>query len=169
LVPRIVRRQLYQRLLPGDLVRYEPLAELRPACLADYDLVLDSGARMRTEELEEDPRLLDPLGYARRVEEECREHSTWLWLDDQGLCFRASVSARTADAAQISGVFVPPERRGRGIARRGMSELCARLLQNSRVACLFVNDFNAPAIAAYRGIGFVDYADWGSVFYDRRA
>jgi hypothetical protein len=168
LVPRIVRRQLYQRLLPDDLVRYEPLPDLRPARLSDYDLVLDSGARMRTEELEEDPRLSDPLGYARRVEEECREHSTWLWLDDQGLCFRASVSARTADAAQISGVFVPPERRGRGIARRGMSELCARLLQNSRVACLFVNDFNAPAIAAYRGIGFVDYADWGSAFYDRR-
>jgi len=167
LVPRILRRQHYQHLTPDRLAPFEPLPELRPALLSDFDLVLESGARMRNEELEEDPLVTDRIGYARRVEEECREGATWLWTDAKGLCFRASVSARTPDAAQISGVYVPPERRGRGIARRGMSELCARLLQDSRAACLFVNDFNAPALEVYRRIGFEHYADWGSAFYDR--
>ena len=37
-------------------------------------------------------------------------------VDDAGLCFRASVSALTADAAQVSGVYTPPARR-RGGAR----------------------------------------------------
>jgi uncharacterized protein len=167
LAPRILRSQHYQRLDRDRLAPFEPLPELRAARLSDYDLVLESGARMRSEELEEDPLVSDRMGYARRVEEECREGATWLWTDDRGLCFRASVSARTPDAAQISGVYVPPERRGRGIARRGMSELCARLFADSRSACLFVNDFNAPALEVYRRIGFEHYSDWGSAFYDR--
>ncbi len=167
LAPRIMRHQHYQRLDRDRLAPFEPLPELRPARLSDYDLVLESGARMRSEELEEDPLVSDRMGYARRVEEECREGATWLWTDSNGLCFRASVSARTPDAAQISGVYVPPERRGRGIARRGMSELCSRLFQDSRAVCLFVNDFNAPALEVYQRIGFEHYADWGSAFYDR--
>ena len=129
-------------------------------------LVYESGARLRAEELEEDPREADPAGYRRRVEEECRDGHTYLWKDAAGLCFRASVSALTSDAAQISGVYTPPERRNRGLARRGLSELCARLLERSRAACLFVNDFNGSAIALYRRVGFVDRAAWCSYFYD---
>jgi predicted GNAT family acetyltransferase len=47
-----------------------------------------------------------------------------------------------------------------------MSEVCTQLFERSRAVCLFVNDFNAPAIAVYRRIGFVDHADWRSLFYD---
>jgi len=50
-----------------------------------------------------------------------------------------------------------------------MSEMCARLLAESRAACLFVNDFNAPAIAVYQRLGFTTRADWASGFYDERA
>ena len=41
-----------------------------------------------------------------------------------------------------------------------------RLFARSQAVCLFVNDFNAPAIAVYRRIGFVDHAPWRSLFYD---
>jgi ribosomal protein S18 acetylase RimI-like enzyme len=165
LAPRLHRRQVYMSLRPADLPPFERLPELRPARPEDHALVFESGALLRAEELEEDPREADPLAYARRVEEECRDGFTRLWVDAEGLCFRASVSARTADAAQISGVYVPPARRGRGLARRGMAEMCARLLEDSRGVCLFVNDFNAPALAVYRRLGFRDHADWASAFY----
>jgi predicted GNAT family acetyltransferase len=79
------------------------------------------------------------------------------------------VSAITADAAQVSGVFTPPARRRRGHARRGLSELCARLLERVPAVCLFVNDFNAPAIALYHALGFRVIADWASAFYDPAA
>jgi len=166
--PRILRDQLYMSLERGALPPFEPLPELRPSTPRDYRMVFESGAAMRAEELEEDPRDHDPIAYARRVEEECRDGYTFLWTDREGLCFRASMSARTGDAVQIAGVYTPPARRGRGIARRGMSELCARLLGKSRAACLFVNDFNAPAIALYLRIGFRQHAAWGSAFYDLR-
>jgi hypothetical protein len=164
--PRLLRDQRYMALERGGLAKFERLPELRPARPDDFELVFGSGALLRAEELDEDPRVADPLAYSKRVEDECRDGYTRLWCDDQGLCFRASVSARTPDAAQISGVYVPPARRGRGIARRGMAEMCAQLLEDSRTACLFVNDFNAPAIAVYRRLGFTDRAAWASAFFD---
>ena len=164
--PRLERAQVYMSVERGALAAFEPLPELRTATAEDYALIEESGARLRAEELEEDPRVSDPRAYARRVEEECRDGFTWLWRAREGLRFRASVSARTADAAQISGVYTPPEWRGRGFATRGVGELCRRLFEHSRHACLFVNDTNAPALAVYRRLGFRAIAPWRSAFYD---
>jgi len=149
----------------GDPDRAAP--ELRSARREDYVFLYHAGADLRTEELLEDPRMIDPVAFARRVEEECRDGWTWILRDARGLCFRAGVSALTSEAAQVSGVYVPPGLRGQGIATRALGELCARLLQRSRVVCLFVNDFNAPALALYRRLGFRELALWTSVFYVR--
>jgi len=164
--PRLERPQVYMALERGGLPEFERLPELVPATPDDFDLVHTSGAQLRMEELEEDPREVDPAGYRRRVEEECRDGHTWLWRDGEGLCFRASVSAITGEAAQLSGVYTPPPRRNHGLARRALSELCARLLERCRATCLFVNLLNAPALALYQRLRFVERADWYSAFFD---
>jgi len=164
--PRLERAQVYMQLAAAGPPAVGRLPELRPARAEDYALLYETGAELRAEELDEDPRLADPSGYARRVEEECRDGYTWLWTDEAGLRFRASISAATIEAAQVSGVYTPPARRGRGFATRGLAELCARLLEKSRAVCLFVNDFNAPALALYRRLGFRVIAPWASAFYD---
>lgn len=166
LVPRLDREQVFMTLEPARLPPFERVPELRAARPEDAPLVFESGALLRSEELEEDPRTVDPAAYRRRVEDECRDGHTYLWTDVEGLCFRASVSALTADAAQVSGVYTPPERRNRGFASLGLAELCLRLFERSREACLFVNRINAPAIAVYRKLGFERRAEWRSVFYD---
>ncbi len=166
---RLLRDQLYMQLDPGDLTPADPVPTLRRAGREDYAIIHASGAELRAEELEEDPRQADPTGWARRTEEECRDGYTHLWIDEQGLCFRASVSAITVDSAQVSGVYTPLARRQQGLARRGLTELCRRLLDRSRTVCLFVNDFNAPALALYRRMGFRIVADWASAFYRRGA
>ena len=163
--PRIRRDQTYMSLGAQALAPFEPLPELRRATQDDQLMVFESGAELRAEELEEDPRLADLVGYTRRTENECRDGYTHVWTDAQGLRFRASVSAVTPDAAQVSGVFTPTARRNQGFARRGLSELCRRLFERSRHVCLFVNDFNAPAVAVYRRMGFRDVAPWASAFY----
>lgn len=164
--PRLDRAQEYLVLEGGALAPFEPLPELAPATPADEPLVAESGARLRLEELDEDPRDVDPAGYRRRVAEECRDGHTYLWRDAAGLRFRASVSAITADAAQVSGVYTPPERRRQGMALRGLSELCARLLERTRAVSLFVNEINLPALALYRRMGFQRHLAWRSLFYD---
>ncbi len=169
LEPRLERRQVYMKLDADDLPPVERLPELRPARPEDYALLYETGAALRREELDEDPRVADPHVYARRVEEECRDGYTWLWLQDEDLRFRASISAATLDAAQVSGVYTPPDQRGHGYATRGLAELCLRLFERSRVVCLFVNDFNEPALALYRRLGFRVVASWASAFYDPAA
>ncbi len=163
---RLTRDQYYLSLEQGALPPFERLPELRPARREDYPIVYETGAALRTEELLEDPRDVDPIAYARRVEEDCRDGHTYVWRDARGLCFRAGISALTADAAQISGVYTPPALRGQGIARRALAELCARALQRARRVCLFVNDFNAPALALYKRLGFTLRAEWASAFFD---
>lgn len=165
--PRLRRRQIYMSLAPGALPVIPRLPELRPARREDYALVHDSGAMLRAEELLEDPRDVDPVGYARRTEEDCRDGHTYVWRDARGLVFRASVSALTPDAAQVSGVWTAPAWRNQGVARRALAELCARLQLRSREVCLFVNDTNAPAIALYHRLGFTDRLAWGSAFFVR--
>lgn len=165
--PRLRRRQIYMALAPDALPEIPRLPELRPARAEDYSLVYESGALLRAEELLEDPRDVDPEAYARRTVEDCRDGHTYVWRDGRGLVFRASVSALTADAAQVSGVWTAPAWRNQGVARRGLAELCARLLRRSREVCLFVNDGNAPAIALYRRLGFTDRLAWGSAFFER--
>jgi uncharacterized protein len=169
LEPRLARRQAYMSLRPGALPPFERLPELRPARREDYALVYESGALLRAEELLEDPREVDAPAYARRAEEDCRDGHTYVWRDARGLVFRASVSALTADAAQVSGVWTAPEWRNRGVARRALAEMCARLLLRSREVCLFVNEGNAPAFALYRRLGFTDRLAWASAFFERPA
>ena len=164
---RLERDQVYMALDRPPAPAGSLLPELRSARREDYAFLYHAGAELRAEELLEDPRQTDPVAYARRVEEECRDGWTWVWRDPRGLCFRAGISAITQTAAQVSGVYVPPALRGQGIARRALGELCARLLMRTRHVCLFVNDFNAPAIALYKRLGFHTRAAWASAFYVR--
>ena len=166
-VLRLEREQVYLQLdkSPGTAGTLAP--ELRTARREDYAFLYQAGADLRAEELLEDPREIDPVAYARRVEEECRDGWTWLWRDARGVCFRAGISALTPDAVQISGVYVPPALRGEGIATLGLGELCARLLQRSRRVCLFCNAINRPALALYERLGFHTIAPWASAFYVR--
>lgn len=169
LEPRRHRPHTYMAVERGALAPFERLPGLRPARPADYALVHDSGADLRAEELGDDPRASDPQGYARRVEEECRAGYTYLWVEDGSLRFRASLGALTADAVQVAGVYTPPAQRGRGHARRGLAELCARQFARVGTACLFVADTNAPALAVYRRLGFRALAAWSSAFFDHPA
>jgi hypothetical protein len=163
--PRLDRAQIYMALERGRLPVFERLPELGKAAPEDAGLLYESGALLRAEELDEDPRQVDAAAYRRRVEEEARDGHTYLWRDGEGLRFRASVSAITADAAQVSGVYTPPERRGLGYATRGLAELCARLLERSRAVCLFVNRSNTTALSVYQRLGFEPRLAWRSLFY----
>ncbi len=80
--------------------------------------------------------------------------------------FKAEIGAVTPHACQVQGVWVRPELRGRGLAVAGMSAVVQEALRTiAPVVSLYVNDFNAPARAVYRKVGFTERATLTSILF----
>jgi uncharacterized protein len=126
---------------------------LREARSRDLRLLLPACAAAHREELGIDPLRRDSETFRRRTEAQIEERRSWLWEEDGTILFKAEASAWTPHAVQLQQVWVDPVARGRGYAKRGMRDLCRRLLQKVPVVCLFVRPENAPAIRVYEAVG----------------
>jgi uncharacterized protein len=144
---------------PDPLVRrvgLDQLNTLMPACVA-----------MFTEEVGVSP--IGPDGgvaYRARVSELIRAGRSFARIEDGQVLFKAEIGAATPLACQVQGVWVPPEARGRGHAVHGMAAVVnAALATLAPVVTLYVNDYNAPARAAYRRVGFTQAGTFMSVLF----
>lgn len=82
------------------------------------------------------------------------------------LVFKAEVACATADAAQIQGVWVPPERRGEGLAVAGMAAVVQQVRATiAPTVSLYVNEWNEPARKAYARVGFQETARFSTVMF----
>jgi ribosomal protein S18 acetylase RimI-like enzyme len=157
-VPREVReRQFVYALDPERLVHdpgAKPSGVARLAERSDEESVLQLSAAMYTEEMGENPMARDPDGYRRRVRMLTARGWTYVYEVDGRLCFKMDVGCASRRTAQIQGVYVPPELRGRGLGTTAMAACCALAFDRHPNLSLYVNDFNTPAIALYERIGF---------------
>ncbi len=126
---------------------------LREATLDDLDLLVPACARAHREEIGLDPLERDPDGFRWRTRAQIGEGRSWLWEEDGTILFKAEASAWTPQAVQLQQVWVDPEARGRGYAKRGMRDLCRHLLARVPRVCLFVRADNLPAIRVYEAVG----------------
>jgi predicted GNAT family acetyltransferase len=80
----------------------------------------------------------------------------WTYVYDVGghLQFKMDVGCASHRTAQIQGVYVPPELRGRGVGTTAMAACCDLAFGRHPNLSLYVNDFNSPAVALYERIGF---------------
>ena len=80
--------------------------------------------------------------------------------------FKADVGAVFGPVAQIHGVWVRPDRRGRGLGRTAMAELVqlARRDHAPQVS-LYVNHFNEPARRAYAASGFRQVGELSTLLF----
>jgi uncharacterized protein len=73
----------------------------------------------------------------------------------------ASITRKTSDSVSLSGVYTPPDRRGRGLATACVGGLCRLLLQQGNPAVqLFADKQNAVSNAIYSKLGFRMIADF---------
>jgi hypothetical protein len=131
---------------PGD-------TGLRDATLDDLELLLPACAAAHREELGIDPLRRDPAGFRWRTRAQIEEGRSWVWEEDGKILFKAEASAWTPAAVQLQQVWVDPAARNRGNAKRGLRDLCRRLLVRVPSVCLFVRPENAAAIRVYDGVG----------------
>jgi uncharacterized protein len=126
---------------------------LRTATLADLELLLPACAKAHEIELGIDPLERDADGFRWRTRAQIEEGRSWLWEENGTIFFKAEASAWTPEAVQLQQVWVDPAARNRGHAKRGLRDLCRRLLERVPRVCLFVRPENTPAIRVYDGIG----------------
>lgn len=138
--------------------------DLRLAVPLDCEQVAMLASAMSQEEIQMDPLAEHPMGYRRLIDQRIRQDRYYV-LEDAGLIrFQVQLNAVTPQAAQVTGVYTPPEDRRQGYARRGMAALCHQALERSENLTLFVNDFNDAANGLYRALGFRPVMSYRAVF-----
>jgi predicted GNAT family acetyltransferase len=164
--PREIRAaQPVMAISVGPQVAPDPLVrKVRPD---ELETLLPASVAMFTEEVGVSP--VGPDGgaaYRARVAELIRAGRSFARIENGQVVFKAEIGAVTPQACQIQGVWVPPELRGRGHASLGMAAVVAEALRSvAPVVSLYVNDFNAPARAAYRRVGFAEVGTFMSVLF----
>jgi ribosomal protein S18 acetylase RimI-like enzyme len=154
--PREIRaRQYVYRLTDGQLRPVPRGVEAELATRDDEDEVLRTSAAMHLEEMGEDPLVVDPAGYRRRVRTLIDRGWTFIHRGPDGrIAFKMDIGCAGLTSGQIQGVYAPPALRRRGIASAGMAACCALAFNWYPVLSLYVNDFNGPAVALYERLGF---------------
>ncbi|KIH98363.1 GCN5 family acetyltransferase [Streptomonospora alba] len=137
-------------------VRPSEIGILLPACVA-----------MFTEEVGVPPDAGDGGSlYRARIEELVRTGRAFARIEDGRIVFKAEIGAVTEHACQVQGVWVHPELRGRGLSITGMAAVVQyALAEIAPRVTLYVNDYNAPARAAYRSVGFREVGAVRSVLF----
>ncbi|MFD3524886.1 GNAT family N-acetyltransferase [Streptomyces sp. NPDC058653] len=157
--PLMVTEQVPETVRPDPLVRRirkDELETIMPACVA-----------MFTEEVGVSPLAGDGgLLYQARVAELVGAGRSFARIDDGKVIFKAEIGAATSHACQIQGVWVAPEFRGRGLSESGMAAVVRYALADvAPVVSLYVNDYNVPARASYRRVGFREVGAFMSVLF----
>lgn len=150
--------------LPGDI---EPDPLVRRIHKDEMDVVLPACVAMFTEEVGISPLAGDGgLVYQARVAELVSLGRSFARIEDDRVVFKAEIGAATPYACQIQGVWVAPERRGEGLSETGMAAVVRYALREvAPLVSLYVNDYNAPARAAYRRVGFREVGAFMSVLF----
>ena len=142
-----------------DEVRYSKLGdldELVPACVA-----------MFTEEVGVSPNSGGGANaYRNRVSELVSARRSFVRYLNNELVFKAEVGTVGAEVAQVQGVWVKPEYRGQGISAPAMAAVVKYVLADiAPVVSLYVNNFNAPALATYKKVGFEHVDTFATVLF----
>ncbi|GGO93587.1 GNAT family N-acetyltransferase [Wenjunlia tyrosinilytica] len=157
--PLMVTRSMPEGIAPDPLVRRvrrNEMDAIMPACVA-----------MFTEEVGVSPMTGDGgLLYQARIAELVTTGRAFARIEDGRVVFKAEIGAVTDHACQIQGVWVAPDRRGEGLSETGMAAVLQYALREvAPVVSLYVNDYNAPARAAYRRVGFSEVGSFMSVLF----
>ena len=170
LEPHWSRPRDVRRVQPVLSIAGPPLAEpdplVRRARPDELDVMLPACIAMFTEEVGVSPIGSDGgAAYRGRVAELIRAGRSFARIEDGKVVFKAEIGAVTPYACQVQGVWVPPHARGRGHAIRGMAAVVQAALRVAPIVSLYVNDFNTPARAAYRRVGFTESGTFMSVLF----
>ena len=140
-----------RRARPDDVER------LYPACVAMY-----------TEEVGVSPEAGGGREhYLARVRQLVAKGWSFARFDEDGeVVFKAEVACATPYAAQVQGVWVRPDHRGRDLAKHGMAAVVTEVQRDiAPVVSLYVNEWNEAARGAYERVGLRETARFSTIMF----
>jgi uncharacterized protein len=164
--PRLVRdRQLVLMIDRQRLRAYDgSRVTVRQASMDEWSAVADGSAEMVRQELEYDPRRHSPE-FSTGIRQMIERGLWWVGVEGENLCFFCNIGPWSDRTLQLQGIWTPPALRGRGLATASLAAICDRLLEVSPTLSLYVNDFNSPALALYRRVGFEYAGDFQTLLF----
>lgn len=143
-VPSVPADDQVRRARPDDLDRYVPAA-----------------AAMFAEELGISPHVSPgTAAFHARIRHLIAEGRAFVTSDFRGqVVFKAEIAAVSAHTAQVQGVWVRPDLRGRGIGTTALAAVFTQALQLAPTVSLYVNGFNTAAQRMYRRLGMRPHAE----------
>ena len=163
--PRLVRERQFVMMLDRAMLQpYQRTVVGRRARIDEWPIVADNSALMIGAELEYDPRRSSPE-FTSNVRAMIDRGLWWVGESLGRLCFFCNIGPWSPQTAQLQGIWTPEELRGRGLATEALSAISERLLAMSPTLSLYVNDFNEPAIALYKRVGFKTVSEFQTLLF----
>ena len=149
--------------LSGEAAGYARLATS-----ADLGELLPAAAAMFTEEVGFDPIARYGDGYAARLRTLIAGQRSAIVTDVNGrVIFKADAGIVNLDTAQVQGVWLHPDYRGYGLAKPFFAAAAQVLQRRYPHLSLYVNDYNARALAMYRGTGWEQIGQFSTIIFER--
>ena len=164
--PRAVRahQPLLSTSTPPSALGVELDPRVRPARADEVDLVLPAAAHMFTAEIGYAPYSGSPRSYRGSLAALIARGHTYVVVEDGQVIFKTDIGSLALGCAQLQGVWLAPHLRGQGLAASMLASVVEQVMAGpAPVVSLYVNDFNTPALATYRALGFAPVGDFTTV------
>lgn len=98
-----------------------------------------------------DPMQKDREGFLNRVARRIEQGRVFVVFESGKLVFKADIIAETTEVIYLEGIYVAPERRGKGVGSNCLSQLSLDLLSRVENICLLSNvDFTSAHRSYYK-------------------
>lgn len=141
---------------------------LRPATLAELDLIVPIQAKMAQEESGINPLEHDAEGFRQRCRRRIEQGRSWVVVRDGDLVFKADIISDTEEVIYLEGVWTSEKLRGSGHGINCMSQLAKELLHRTNSISLLVDQRNKRAQAFFRKCGFRLLTTYDTIFLERK-
>lgn len=150
----------------GSAPAIQPHPGLRFSTMDDFDSLLPACVAMFEEEVGYSPLIGGETHYKQRIASFINRKHSMVDYDDEGqVIFKAELGSVSSQVTQIQGVWMNPAYRGRKLSASYLAAVVKLAQQHAPVTSLYVNDYNAPAMASYLKVGFERVGTFATILF----
>jgi predicted GNAT family acetyltransferase len=144
-----------------------PHPEVRRTVRADFSTLYPACVAMYQEEIGVSPEAAGGSEmYRARVLQLITRGWSFARFEGGRVVFKSEVACVSPAAAQVQGVWVPPDRRGQGLGTSGLAAVVQAVRRDiAPVVSLYVNEWNAPARRVYERLGFRETTRFSTIMF----